>query len=93
MGDSPLSAEVCEELKEHIMGCSPVEISRSQANLQDYLLFLFIMVHASYFGTLALLCAAALGKEMPVNEAVAEELYDSGIVHERLMAKKMVAIR
>ncbi|KAG9231338.1 hypothetical protein BJ875DRAFT_444182 [Amylocarpus encephaloides] len=39
--------------------------------------------------TLALLCSAVWAKEMAVNELKAAELYDSGIVHEELMARKM----
>jgi hypothetical protein len=50
----------------------------------------FTMVLSKYMGALALLTSAVLGKEMPVNEAKAAELYDTGIVHERIMAKKMV---
>jgi hypothetical protein len=46
------------------------------------------------FSTLAgafAMAAPALGREMPKDEARGRELYDSGIVHEELMAKKMVS--
>lgn len=45
---------------------------------------------ASYLGSLALLASTALGKEVEVNEARAEELYDSGVVHKSLMDHKLV---
>jgi hypothetical protein len=42
--------------------------------------------------SLALLAAMTVAKEMPVNELLAQEKYDSGIVHQGLMARKMVRI-
>lgn len=49
------------------------------------------MVRASsYLGSLAVLAASAVGKEIQPNEAIAAELYDSGIVHEQMMASKKV---
>lgn len=48
------------------------------------------MVRATvYLGILAATASWVQGKEIQVNEAVAEELYDSGIVHEKLMNAKM----
>ncbi|CRK36042.1 hypothetical protein BN1708_006900 [Verticillium longisporum] len=44
---------------------------------------------ASYLGSLALLASSALAKEVAVNEAVAAELYDSGLVHKAVMDRKM----
>ncbi|KAM9884366.1 hypothetical protein VDGL01_01527 [Verticillium dahliae] len=46
---------------------------------------------ASYLGSLALLASSALAKEVAVNEAVAAELYDSGLVHKAVMDRKMVS--
>lgn len=42
--------------------------------------------------SLGLLAAAAMGKEMAVDEARAAEFYDSGVVHEEIMNHKMVWI-
>lgn len=39
---------------------------------------------------LAFLCSVTWAKEMPVDEVRAAELYDSGIVHESIMAAKHV---
>jgi hypothetical protein len=41
-------------------------------------------------GSLALLATVASAKEMPVNEEKAARLYDSGKVHESIMARKKV---
>lgn len=41
-----------------------------------------------YSFTLAALAALAFGKEMPKDEVRAAELYDSGVMHERIMAEK-----
>ena len=38
--------------------------------------------------TFAALAAFAAGKEMPKDEARAAELYDSGVMHERIMSEK-----
>jgi hypothetical protein len=43
-----------------------------------------------YLSTLAVLCSATWAKEMAVNEVAAKELYDSGLVHDSIMAAKMV---
>lgn len=43
-------------------------------------------------GLISLLVVSAAGKELPVNEVLAAEMYDSGVVHELLMAKKMVGL-
>lgn len=49
------------------------------------------MVHSkSYLGSLALLVAAATGKEMQPNAQVAAELYDSGVIHDQIMENKIV---
>jgi hypothetical protein len=47
------------------------------------------MVFSKCLGSFALLATAVLGKEMAVNQALAEQMYDSGIVHESIMTKKM----
>ncbi|KFA73896.1 hypothetical protein S40288_00935 [Stachybotrys chartarum IBT 40288] len=48
------------------------------------------MVHSkSYLGSLALLVAAATGKEMQPNAQVAAELYDSGVIHDQIMENKI----
>lgn len=41
-----------------------------------------------YTFTLASLAALAMGKEIPKNETRAAELYDNGLMHERIMAEK-----
>lgn len=43
-------------------------------------------------GSLALLAATVSAKEMPVNEEQAARLYDSGVIHETIMARKKVKI-
>lgn len=48
------------------------------------------MVLSIRMGLLALLSATALGKEMEVNQQKAEEIYETGIVHEKLMMAKEV---
>lgn len=45
---------------------------------------------ASYLAFVAVLASSTLAKEMEPDAARAAELYDSGIVHERLMNMKMV---
>lgn len=53
------------------------------------------MVRASSsIGLLAFLAASrsTFAKELPVDEVRAAELYDSGYMHEELMARKMVRI-
>jgi hypothetical protein len=52
----------------------------------------FLLPVMLYLSTLALLCSAAWAKEMAVNEVAAKELYDSGIVHDGIMAAKMVLL-
>lgn len=49
------------------------------------------MVHAaSYIVALAHFCYAVAGQEMPVNKTLAALWYDSGVIHEDIMALKMV---
>jgi hypothetical protein len=49
------------------------------------------MVHtSSYLGSLALVASAVVGKEIPVDETRAQELYDSGLVHQQIMDTKLV---
>lgn len=40
--------------------------------------------------SLCLFASVAMGKEKPVDEEMAAMLYDSGIIHEEIMAHKMV---
>lgn len=47
---------------------------------------------SSLLGSLALLASAVTAKEMPVNASKAVKLYESGKVHETIMARKKVAI-
>ncbi|KAJ3958328.1 hypothetical protein N0V92_005091 [Colletotrichum tropicale] len=47
------------------------------------------MVRASsYLGSLAVLAASAVGKEIEPNADLAAELYDSGVIHEQIIASK-----
>lgn len=49
------------------------------------------MVRASsYIGSLAMLAASAVAKEIQPNDAIAAEFYDSGKVHEQVIASKKV---
>lgn len=49
------------------------------------------MVRASsYLGSLAVLAASAVGKEIEPNADLAAELYDSGVIHEQIIASKKV---
>lgn len=45
---------------------------------------------ASYLGSLALLASTALGKEVEPNAEIAAEFYDSGKIHESIIANKLV---
>lgn len=49
------------------------------------------MLYFKYLGVFALAVGVA-AKEMPVNEAKAAELYDSGIVHMSIMERKRVRL-
>jgi hypothetical protein len=49
------------------------------------------MVRANqYLGGLALMAGSAVAKEIAVNEQVAAELYDSGVIHNEIMESKIV---
>lgn len=49
------------------------------------------MVRASsYLGSLAVLATSAMAKEVQPNAAIAAELYDSGIIHQQVIANKKV---
>lgn len=50
------------------------------------------MVRASsYLGSLAVLAASAMAKEIQMNDAISAEFYDSGKVHEQVIAAKKVS--
>lgn len=51
-----------------------------------------MVLNASRLGYLALLASSAVGKEIEPNAEIAAELYDSGKVHDSIMANKLVSI-
>ena len=50
------------------------------------------MAFFRFLFSLAVLLPGILGKEMAVNEQLAQEKYDSGIVHETIMSMKKVSV-
>jgi hypothetical protein len=45
---------------------------------------------SSYLAPLALMASAAMGKEVEPNLEIAAELYESGQIHDSIMANKLV---